>query len=86
MNRPFRASDEGKHVFTADGELVGTVSSVEASEAHVDLDGGVPSSTVRNAVAEDEDGNAIIEQRHVDVVEGERLTLTSLETDTSLDH
>ncbi|WP_435360221.1 PRC-barrel domain-containing protein [Haloarchaeobius sp. DFWS5] len=86
MNRALRPTDEGKHVFTADGELVGTVSDVRDGRAHVDLNDVVPSSTVRNAVETDDEGLHIILAEQVETIGEGRITLRTLTTDETPRH
>lgn len=45
MARAFTATDEGMKVMTADGDVIGTVESVEGDRAHVR-----PESTLQSAV------------------------------------
>ncbi|WP_267641653.1 hypothetical protein [Haloarchaeobius amylolyticus] len=84
MPRAFRRSDEGKHVFTADGELVGRIEHVEDGRAFVDLDRGLPASRVRHAIDQVGRERCVIEPSHVASFDGpDRLTLQTMQSPES---
>ncbi|WP_435365503.1 hypothetical protein [Haloarchaeobius sp. DYHT-AS-18] len=79
MARGFRRTDEGKHVFTADGELVGRIERVDDGQAVVDLGRGLPASRVRHAVDQNTRGQFVLEPSHVASFDGpDRLTLRAM--------
>ncbi|WP_439028291.1 hypothetical protein [Haloarchaeobius sp. DT45] len=79
MARAFRRSDEGKHVFTADGELVGRIERVEDRVAFVDLDRGLPASRVRRVVDQTLAGKHVLEPSRVASFDGDdQVTLRTL--------
>ncbi|MCT9095136.1 hypothetical protein [Haloarchaeobius sp. HME9146] len=79
MARGFRRTDEGKYVFTADGELVGRIERVEDGQALVDLGKGHPASRVRHAIEQNQGGKYVLEPTHVASFDGpDRLTLRAM--------
>lgn len=55
MPRNFRSSDEGKHVVTADGDMVGTIEEASGSNAHVTPDQDL-SRSIRRRLGWTEEG------------------------------
>lgn len=65
MARNFEATDEGKNVMTQDGEMVGKITSVSGSTAHIKPDENLPQGTRRRlGWSEDDD---MCELDHSDV-------------------
>jgi hypothetical protein len=62
MVREFKGSDEGKHVMTADGDIVGTVESVEGSRLHIKPESDL-AKTVRRKLGWTDEGEATYELR-----------------------
>lgn len=67
MARDFKASDEGKHVVTADGEAVGTIAETSGSSASVAPEEDL-SQSIRRRLGWTEEGEAHyeLEQSMVD--------------------
>lgn len=60
MTRDFKSSDEGKHVVTSNGDMVGTIDSTAGSKAHVKPDEDL-SRSVRRRLGWTEEGEATYE-------------------------
>lgn len=60
MTRQFRAKDQGKHVLTADGDMVGTIDAVKSGRAHVTVDESL-SQSVRQKLGWTREGETTYE-------------------------
>ena len=76
MVRNFREEDEGKHVRTSEGDMVGTIESVSGSSAHVRPDEDLSRST-RRRLGWTEEGEETYEIRksHVDRITDDEVRL-----------
>lgn len=76
MARDFTNDDEGKHVMTADGDMVGTIESVTGSTAHVKPDKSL-SKSIRRRLGWSEEGEDTYELRKskVDKISGDEVHL-----------
>jgi len=76
MVRNFRSEDEGKHVRTSDGSMVGTIDSTSGSSAHVRPDQDLSRST-RRRLGWTEEGEETYEIRksHVDRITDDEVRL-----------
>jgi len=76
MARDFTNADEGKHVMTADGDMVGTIEQVSGGMAHVSPDASLDRS-IRQKLGWSEEGEATYELRsdHVDQFSGNEVHL-----------
>lgn len=66
MVRDFESKDEGKHVMTADGEVVGTIEQIRGSDAHVKPDAGL-SRSMRRKLGWPEHGDDTYQLRKTNV-------------------
>lgn len=76
MARNFSSEDEGKHVRTSDGDMVGTIDSVSGSKAHVRPDEDLSRST-RRRLGWTEEGEETYEisTSHVDQISDDEVHL-----------
>lgn len=76
MVRNFRSEDEGKHVRTSDGDMVGTIDSASGSRAHVRPDEDLSRST-RRRLGWTEEGEETYEIRtsHVEQISDDEVHL-----------
>jgi len=78
MARDFTNADEGKHVMTADGDMVGTIETVSGGMAHIKPDASLDRS-IRQQLGWSEEGADTYELRsdHVDAFSGNEVHLKS---------
>jgi hypothetical protein len=75
MVRNFNADDKGKHVMTADGDMVGTIRRASGATAHVEPDSGL-SESIRNRLGWEGSEDAYrLPKSRVDRIEGEEVYL-----------
>ncbi|MBX0296253.1 hypothetical protein [Haloarcula nitratireducens] len=78
MVRNFRSEDEGKHVMTADGDMVGTIERASGGTAHVKPDSGLSGSIRRKLGWTDESEETYsLEKANVDKINDDGIHLKS---------
>jgi hypothetical protein len=78
MVRNFNSSDEGKHVMTADGDMVGTVDRISGGSAHVKPDNSLSQNTRRKLGWTDESEDTFrLKKSNVDSIDDDGIHLQS---------
>lgn len=75
MARSFDATDEGKKVLTAEGDMVGRITGVSGSTAHVKADQDISTATRRRLGWAEDDDMFELDNSHVDSISDDEVHL-----------
>jgi hypothetical protein len=77
MPRDFKSSDKGKHVMTADGDVIGTVEKTSGGTAHIKPDADLSRSVRRKLGWEDDAETYRLKKSMVDSFDDDGIHLTA---------